>query len=82
AETAVSAAQDELASALETDAARAISIIEKERAVTSAQEAATTAETTLEAAQSTAANTQATLDSATSALATAKADYDSINTIF
>ncbi|HEL2422791.1 TPA: SEC10/PgrA surface exclusion domain-containing protein [Streptococcus suis] len=82
AETAVSAAQDELASALETDAARAISIIEKERAVTSAQEAATTAETTLEVAQSTAANTQATLDSATSALATAKADYDSINTIF
>ncbi|HEL2005205.1 TPA: SEC10/PgrA surface exclusion domain-containing protein [Streptococcus suis] len=82
AETAVSAAQDEPASALETDAARAISIIEKERAVTSAQEAATTAETTLEAAQSTAANTQATLDSATSALATAKADYDSINTIF
>ncbi|MGQ7320879.1 SEC10/PgrA surface exclusion domain-containing protein [Streptococcus suis] len=82
AETAVSAAQDELASALETDTARAISIIEKERAVTSAQEAATTAETTLEAAQSTAANTQATLDSATSALATAKADYDSINTIF
>ncbi|CYU90156.1 SEC10/PgrA surface exclusion domain-containing protein [Streptococcus suis] len=81
-ETAVSAAQDELASALETDAARAISIIEKERAVTSAQEAATTAETTLEAAQSTAAITQATLDSATSALATAKADYDSINTIF
>lgn len=82
AETAVSTAQDELASALETDAARAISIIEKERAVTSAQEAATSAETTLEAAQSTAANTQATLDSATSALATAKADYDSINTIF
>ncbi|MGO0040942.1 SEC10/PgrA surface exclusion domain-containing protein [Streptococcus suis] len=82
AETAVSTAQDELASALEMDAARAISIIEKERAVTSAQEAATSAETTLEAAQSTAANTQATLDSATSALATAKADYDSINTIF
>ncbi|MGQ7556077.1 SEC10/PgrA surface exclusion domain-containing protein [Streptococcus suis] len=82
AETAVSTAQDELASALETDAARAISIIEKERAVTSAQEAATTAEATLEAAQSTAASTQATLDSATSALATAKADYDSINTIF
>lgn len=82
AETAVSTAQDELASALETDAARAISIIEKERVVTSAQETATTAEATLEAAQSTAASTQATLDSATSALATAKADYDSINTIF
>ncbi|HEM5075682.1 TPA: SEC10/PgrA surface exclusion domain-containing protein [Streptococcus suis] len=82
AETAVSTAQDELASALEADAARAISITEKERAVTSAQEAATTAATTLESAQSTATNTQATLDSATSALATAKADYDSINTIF
>ncbi|WP_449457982.1 SEC10/PgrA surface exclusion domain-containing protein [Streptococcus suis] len=82
AETTVSTAQDELASALEADAARAISITEKERAVTSAQEAATTAATTLESAQSTATNTQATLDSATSALATAKADYDSINTIF
>lgn len=82
AETAVSTTQDELASALETDAARAISIIEKERAVTSAQKAATTAAETLEAAQSTATSTQATLDSATSALATAKADYDSINTIF
>ncbi|MBM7314786.1 SEC10/PgrA surface exclusion domain-containing protein [Streptococcus suis] len=82
AETAVSTAQGELASALETDAARAISIAEKERAVTSAQVAATTAAETLEAAQSTATSTQATLDSATSALATAKADYDSINTIF
>ncbi|HEL1549962.1 TPA: SEC10/PgrA surface exclusion domain-containing protein [Streptococcus suis] len=82
AETAVSTAQDELASALEADAARAISITEKERAVTSAQEAATTAATTLESAQSAATNTQATLASATSALATAKADYDSINTIF
>ncbi|HEM6145460.1 TPA: SEC10/PgrA surface exclusion domain-containing protein [Streptococcus suis] len=82
AETAVSTAQDELASALEADAARAISITEKVRAVTSAQEAATTVATTLEAAQSTATNTQATLDSVTSTLATAKADYDSINTIF
>ncbi|WP_029178991.1 SEC10/PgrA surface exclusion domain-containing protein [Streptococcus suis] len=82
AETAVSDAQEELASALEADATRAISITEKERAVTSAQETATTATTTLETAQSTATNTQATLDSATSALATAKADYDSINTIF
>lgn len=82
AETAVSDAQEELASALEADAAREISITEKERAVTSAQETATTAATTLETAQSTATNTQENLDSATSALATAKADYDSINTIF
>ncbi|WP_105105653.1 SEC10/PgrA surface exclusion domain-containing protein [Streptococcus suis] len=82
AETAVSDTQEELASALEADAARSISITEKERAVISAKETATTAATTLETAQLTATNTQATLDSATSALATAKADYDSINTIF